>query len=245
MGIIAPDAAGMGDIEEIVEAKVGEVFDGDGFLADIWHPVRAEWLKRVPFRFAFIDAPEMQQPFGPESRKFLHDLIADRVLSLGLIGKESMGFMPIDKFRRMLCVGFLTDEIGTGEIHYFSNGKCDVGVVRRVRSVSRNVELEMIINGWAWVTEQYVFEREEEYFAAQEDARRHRRGLWSMEDPEPPWRFKQRLKRQGQGAERQPGLFAIRCEAEGCDGVMVERAGALGTFLGCSNFPRCRFSRRI
>lgn len=104
-------------------------------------------------------------------------------------------------------MGYLTEEMPTGQIQYFMNGKCEAGVVARARPVTRNVELEVIINGWAWVTEQYAFDREEEYFAAQEDAWRERRGLWAMDNPEPPWRFKQKEKRRRKAAERQPSLF--------------------------------------
>lgn len=36
----------------------------------------------------------------------------------------------------------------------------------------------------------------------------------------------------------------VRCEACG-DGVLVERRGQYGVFLGCSNFPRCRNTTRV
>src|SRR3546814_5607131 len=117
--------------------------------------------------------------------------------------------------------------------------------VRRVL-FRRNMELEMIINGWAWVTEQYALDREEEYFEAQEDAQRNRRGLWAMDDPEPPWEFKRRRKRLSKADDLQAHLFSAAnalCPVEGCGGYMVERKSARGQFLGCSNFPRCRFSR--
>jgi endonuclease YncB( thermonuclease family) len=241
--IIAPDSPGPDDIKEMLEAKVLEVFDGDGFLADVWHPLRGEWIHRVPFRFAFIDAPEMQQPLGVEAKEFLHETIVGKTLRLDLIGKQSTGYMPIDSYKRFLCMAYLTEDIQIGEVEYFMNGKCDVGVVKSARPVERNVELEMIINGLAWVVEQYAFDREQEYLAAQEDAWRDRRGIWTMDDPEPPWKFKQKQKRRRKATERQPSLFVAPCQAEGCDGRLVERMGSRGTFLGCSNFPRCRFTR--
>jgi endonuclease YncB( thermonuclease family) len=194
-------------MHEMLEAEVTKVFDGDGFLAKLWQPLRGTWLERVPFRFAFIDAPEMQQPFGSEAKEFLHQSISGKRLRLDLIGKQSSGYVPIDGYKRLLCVGFITEEMPPGEITYFINCKCDAGVVKSARPVTRNIELEMIINGWAWVTEQYAFDREEEYFAAQDNARRERRGLWAMDNPEPPWRFKQREKRHRLAAKRQPSLF--------------------------------------
>lgn len=205
--IIAPDNSASTDEAEMLDAKVLKVFDGDGFLAKIWHPSEETWLGSVPFRFAFIDAPEMQQPFGVEAKKFLEQSIAGRKLRLGLIGKQSSGYMPIDGYRRLLCMGYLTEEMPIGEIQYFTDGKCGAGVVKTARHVTRNIELEMIVNGWAWVVEQYAFDRENEYFAAQDDARRERRGLWAMNNPEPPWRFKQKERRRQQAAEQQPGFF--------------------------------------
>jgi endonuclease YncB( thermonuclease family) len=205
--IIVPDDPGSRSLEEMLEARVLKVFDGDGFLADVWHPVQAKWISRVPFRFAFIDAPEMGQPLGTEAMEFLHRSIAGKTLKLDPIGKESTGYLPIDQYKRMLCMAYITEEMRVGETAYYLNGKCGVGVVKAARSVTRNIELEMIINGWAWVLQQYAFDREAEYFAAQADARRDRRGLWAMNDPEPPWKFKQRQKRlQGKDAG-QRGLF--------------------------------------
>ncbi len=241
--ILAPETPDSDDLKEMLQAKVVEVFDGDGFLAQVWHPQRGEWIKRVPFRFAFIDAPEMQQPQGIEAREFLQELIGERELRLDLIGKESTGYKPIDQYSRALCMAYLTEEVQAGEIAFFRERKCTTGVAKRPRVVTRNVELEMIINGWAWVTQQYAFDREEDYFAAQDDAWQNRRGLWAQDDPEPPWSFKQKQKRRRKAAEGQPSLFEAPCPTGGCDGRLVERMGARGAFLGCSNFPRCRFSR--
>lgn len=204
MRIIAPDAPEP-DVE-MLEAKGIRAFDGDGFLAKVWHSARGQWINPIPFRFAFIDAPEIQQPFGPEAKEFLHELIAGKSLRLMPRLKQSSGYLPIDGYRRMLCVGFLTEQMPTGEVRYFKDRKCETGVVKSARLVTRNIELEMVVNGWAWVMGQYAFEREEAYGAAQEDARRERRGLWAMEHPEPPWRFKQREKRRCLAAERQPNL---------------------------------------
>src|SRR3546814_4861980 len=51
--IIVPDDPGSEVMSETLEAKVQKVFDGDGFLASVWNPLRGEWVERVPFRFAF------------------------------------------------------------------------------------------------------------------------------------------------------------------------------------------------
>lgn len=205
--IIVPDDPGPVTSDEALKAAVVKVFDGDGFLANVWHPIRESWVERVPFRFAFIDAPEMEQPFGQESKDFLSGLIARKALRLDPIGKESTGYTPIDPYKRMLCMAFLTDRMKAGQIDYYVNGKCGAGSVKKARPVTRNIELEMIVNGWAWVVEQYAFDREDEYFGAQDDAKRNRRGLWAMDNPEPPWNFKRRQKRRSQTSSGQGRLI--------------------------------------
>lgn len=59
--IIVPDDPGPAGPDDVFKAAVRKVFDGDGFLASVWHPYRQAWVERVPFRFAFIDAPEMER----------------------------------------------------------------------------------------------------------------------------------------------------------------------------------------
>lgn len=195
--IIVPDEPDAADFLDLFDATVVKVFDGDGFLAKIRHPSRDAWIDRVPFRFAFIDAPEMQQPGGQEACAFLSRLILGKGLRLDPIGKESTGYMPIDPYKRMLCMGYLTEQMAVGKVDYYRDGQIGSGMVKQARAVTRNVELEMIVNGWAWVVERWAFDREEEYFAAQVIARAHRRGIWAMDNPEPPWDFKRRQKRGG------------------------------------------------
>lgn len=205
---IAPATLNPNDHESAIKANVSKVFDGDGFLAEVWHPIRKRWIDRVPFRFAFIDAPEMAQLHGQESKHFLRELILGKSLNLLPIGKESTGGVPIDPYKRILCMGYLTEKVGPGPISYYYNGACKSGNALFSRTVTRNVEIEMIVNGWAWVVEQYAFEYEEEYFKAQEDAWRNQRGLWAVDAPEPPWEFKRKVKRQKRKGERAPDLFS-------------------------------------
>jgi len=192
--IIVPDDPGADSPLEYLKASVTRVFDGDGFMADVWNPMRNAWVSGIPFRFAFIDAPEMGQPAGEDARDFLAALILGKTLRLDPIGKESSGYLPVDSYKRLLCMGYLTQQMEAGPVAYYLNGECYTGTARRPRPVARNIELEMLVNGWAWKLEQYAFEREEEYAAAQQDARRNRRGIWASDNPEPPWLFKRRQR---------------------------------------------------
>lgn len=205
--IIAPDDPGSDELGQMLEVTVTRVFDGDGFLASVWHPRQGRWLDEQPFRFAFIDAPEMEQPLGSDAQAFLQELIFAKSLRLDPIGKASKGYNPIDQHKRMLCMGYLTEEMPVGKIDYYFGGKCSTGTARSARNVTRNVELEMIVNGFAWVLPQYAFDDEERYIKAQENARNARRGLWEQDNPEPPWKFKQRQKREKAARRDQPRLF--------------------------------------
>lgn len=205
--IIAPEVPDEASPLEYFKARVTRVFDGDGFMADVWHPMRQNWVSGVPFRFAFIDAPELQQPGGKEAADFLASLIAGKTLRLDPVGKESNGFLPVDSYKRMLCMGYLTEQVKAGPIGYYLNGECLTGTVWRPRPISRNVELEMIVNGWAWKLQQYTFDREDDYAAAQRDAQKNRRGIWAADNPEPPWRFKRRLEQAKRRLTDQPKLI--------------------------------------
>lgn len=205
--IIAPAEPEPGAIAEMLDVRVTETCDGDGFFARIRHPRRDAWVDRVPFRFAFIDAPELAQPFGREAKAFLGELVEGKNLNLILIGKESTGYRPVDRYQRLLCMGFLTEEAQAGRVDYYLDGQSCSGLIKAARQVTRNIELELIANGLAWAIQQYSFDLEDEYRAAQDDARRHRRGLWAEDRPEPPWTFKRKQRRQGAADQRQPSLF--------------------------------------
>lgn len=205
--IIVPDSPPPTDLDDSFKANVVKVFDGDGFLADLWNPRRKTWVPRIPFRFAFIDAPEIEQPFGPESKDFLRSLIMGKTLRLDPICKGSSDGNPFDQYKRILCMGYLGEEMQIGSIKYYMNGSCSEGTVKTARPATRNIELEMIVNGWAWVVERYSFDRESEYFAAQYDAQRYRRGLWSMDNPETPWNFKRRQKQNRRATAGQNTLL--------------------------------------
>ncbi len=202
--IIAPENL---DDTETLDVKVTRVFDGDGFLAKVWHPVRQAWVESVSFRLAFIDAPEMDQRFGEEARNVLEWLICGKKLQVVPIVKEFTPDSPLDQYKRLLCMAYLTEEMPVGRKHYYLDGECKDGVAKRARLITRNIELELIINGWAWVVRQYAFDHEEKYFEAQDDAKRMRRGLWAARKPEPPWRFKQRQKRWRDANIGQSSIF--------------------------------------
>lgn len=60
---------------------------------------------------------------------------------------------------------------------------------------NRNINLEMVAEGWAWAYKQYLDRpHASEYILAEEQARRERRGLWQQSNPQPPWEFRKMFK---------------------------------------------------
>lgn len=234
--------------EDLLKIEVTRVFDGDGFLANVWHPLRNAWVPKIAVRLAYIDAPEMAQQCGPESQRFLSSLIQGKPLELSLRGRESVGYVPIDDYGRISGVAYLSETMPAGEIGYFLGDKCSSGRLRKSRPVTRNIELEMLVNGWAWEARRWEYPEEKTYSVAEQFAFKNRLGIWAQEDPEPPWTFKARQKRRKKALSREPELFSgkkMQCSNEGCTGHLVERSGKNGPFLGCSKFPACRFTKSV
>lgn len=234
---------------ETLRVPVLRVFDGDGFLTRIYAPRRGVDLE-FTVRFGFIDAPEMEQPGGREAKDFLEHLIGDQWLELGILTKMDTGGI-VDRHGRLVAVPYLKQSYpGEGMLH--PSLLSLTGAQAPGRPFFRNIELEMVINGWAWVLDRYG--PDERYCLALADAQRNRRGIWARDDNLHPWEYKKARYRERQRVKnqpsRQPTLFerpaAIeRCQADGCAGHMVERRGRFGSFFGCSEFPKCRCARSI
>lgn len=59
----------------------------------------------------------------------------------------------------------------------------------------RNINQEMVTEGWAWAYRQYLDRAyASEFIKMEEQARAKRLGLWQQNNPQPPWEFRKRLK---------------------------------------------------
>lgn len=213
---------------DTIRAPVLKVFDGDGFKTVLWNR-HLQKPCEVVVRLGFTDAPELEQPGGHKSKAFLTSLIADRWVELVVLLKMDTGGV-IDRHGRIVCVPYMADDERAGTL--------------------RNIELEMILNGWTWVLDRYG--PDPRYFEALEDAQRNRRGIWAFENNVHPWEFKRRQyqKRRARTPSPQTNLFdqswqSQTCPQAGCDGHLVKRNGQFGEFVGCSKFPKCRYSRSV
>ena len=220
---------------QTLRVPVVKVFDGDGFLTKIEFP-RHQETAELTVRFGFIDAPEIGQLGGIEARDFLTSIIGGKSVDLIILTKMDTGGI-VDKYGRIVAVPFLPGQ------------SIPSPWVARA-TLPRNIELEMVVNGWAWVLDRYC--PDEIYNHALRDAQQHQRGIWARDDNIHPWEYKKqryRAKRQQAQRPEQPTLFH-HASLQGycpsaCGGREVIRSGKFGNFVGCSNFPNCRHSRKI
>jgi hypothetical protein len=98
----------------------------------------------------------------------------------------------VDRYGRVVAVAYLGD---------------------RYPALTRNIEIEMLLNGWAWLLERY--EPDQIYFEALEVAQRNKRGIWAWEDNVHSWAFKGQKYRR---SPAQKSKTVDKCPAEGCVG---------------------------
>jgi len=217
------------------------VFDGDGFLTrvrvhqpdSLFEDLEIE----AAVRFGFVDAPELEQPGGPEAKAFLTSLIGGRTVWIDILVKMDTG-RSIDKYGRIVCVPYLQQEYSGCLLKTPAERRHRAQYFGKTFTTMRNIELEMVLNGWAWVLDRYG--PDDRYFEALDDARRNKRGIWADENSMDPWRFKQLG-----GARRRNNaqVASLKCPVWECGGTLRKRQGRFGEFLGCSNYPTCNYAR--
>ncbi len=88
-----------------------------------------------------------------------------------------------------------TSKMSLSDMCFGKNAKAEVETIDRykryVAIVTCNgveANLVQVKNGMAWVYVQYA--KDKKYFDAQEVAKKYRTGLWSIDNPIPPWKFR-------------------------------------------------------
>jgi micrococcal nuclease len=231
-----------------ISVPVLKIFDGDGFLTRLTPPDAENDLFgnteiEVVARFGSIDAPELEQPGGHEARAFLASLIGGREVIIDILMKSDTGRI-VDRYGRIVCVPYVKQAYEECELAAPPNQRHRAHFSGQSFVITRNVELEMVLNGWAWVIGRYG--PDEAYFDALEDAQTHRRGIWTREDNINPWEFK---RQKGLARRKEVACASLSrptpCPVGNCGGRLIRRSGRFGDFIGCSNFPRCRYSSSI
>ncbi len=144
--------------ETRTQALVLYVSDGDSIVVRFNN---SDEKQRV--RLATIDAPELKQSFGLESKESLAKLIGRKTVSLNVMG--------VDKYGRQIAEVYLAD---------------------------LNINQAQVENGMAWYyryhSDEISWESRRSYLNAEEAAKDNQVGLWSKEDPMPPWVFRKKQK---------------------------------------------------
>jgi len=149
------------------QGTVVKVIDGDTV-----HVITANKTK-LKIRLYGIDAPEtpkINRKTGVVSKQGQpYGEEAYEVLKDKTFGKKvRIEIMDIDRYKRMVAV---------------------------LRIGNRNINQEMVIEGWAWAYRQYLDRPyASEYIRAEETARAKKLGLWNQANPQPPWEFRKLMK---------------------------------------------------
>ena len=154
----------------VVEGKVVKVSDGDTVQV-----MTGEGTK-LKVRLYGIDAPEtpkVNRRTGKVNKPGQpYGEEAERALAQKIVGKTvRLEIMDIDQYKRM---------------------------VSRIILDGRDVNREMVREGWAWAYKQYLQSpHASEYIGAEKQARLAKLGLWQQGNPQPPWEFRKALKIRG------------------------------------------------
>jgi len=133
-----------------------------------------EHNEQYKIRVAGIDAPEKKQAFGTRAKEKMSQLVYGKPVTVE--------WKKRDMYGRII-----------GKI-FVASGEC------RVSSCLKNIDvgLNQIENGLAWHYKQYEKEQSAAdrvaYANAEVDARSKKIGLWSENNPIPPWEFRHKKR---------------------------------------------------
>jgi micrococcal nuclease len=157
-----------------IEGTVVKVSDGDTIQ------VVDSLGTKVKVRFYGIDCPETEKSNHKTGRVFKPGQPYGEEAFRALQGKLQrqhvrLDVMDTDRYGRTVSIVWLGD---------------------------RNINLEMVAEGWAWAYTQYLDRpHASEYLQAEEQARAKRLGLWQQSNPQPPWEFRKGLRKGKQGRQ--------------------------------------------
>ncbi len=108
-------------------------------------------------------------------------------------GHHDESGQPAGREARRVLEGKVAGRTVTVEVRDTDQYGRAIGVVRLA---GRDINREMVRDGWAWAYRHYLEGAyASEYFGAEKAARARRAGLWRQYNPEPPWEFRHRQER--------------------------------------------------
>jgi endonuclease YncB( thermonuclease family) len=106
------------------------------------------------------------------------------------IGRSGESGQPGGREARRALLVKLSGRTVTVEVRETDPYGRTIGVVRLA---GRDINREMVGDGWAWAYRHYLEgPYASAYLGAEKSARTRRAGLWSRSNPEPPWEFRHR-----------------------------------------------------
>lgn len=135
--------------------------------------------------------------FGTEIKVRLYGIAAPQTAKVDkFTGRSEAGQPYAEEAFRALAVKILHQQVKV-EIHrtlVFKNLSKQVALAV-VYLDGRNINLEMVADGWAWAYRRLVSKADlPEYLTAEKNARTKRNGLWNQGIPQPPWEFLPQVK---------------------------------------------------
>ena len=89
----------------------------------------------------------------------------------------------------------LSEKVFGKEVEVRPEGKDKYGrTIGVIRLGERNINAELVREGWAWQYRQY--DKSKELADAEAEARKAKRGLWADNDPMPPWEWRKQDKKK-------------------------------------------------
>jgi micrococcal nuclease len=150
-----------------VDGIVTHVSDGDTVKLET-----AEGAK-LKIRLYGIDAPEMEKisrrtGMVSKAGQPYGEEAYEALRSKMLDSKVKVDIMATDRYKRMVGIVYLDN---------------------------KNINLEMVKEGWAWAYREYLDRPyASEYIDAEREARTKRSSLWQQPNPQPPWEFRKLLR---------------------------------------------------
>ena len=150
-----------------VDGIVTHVSDGDTVKLET-----AEGAK-LKIRLYGIDAPEMEKisrrtGMVSKAGQPYGEEAYEALKSKMLDSKVKVDIMATDRYKRMVGIVYLDN---------------------------KNINLEMVKEGWAWAYREYLDRPyASEYLDAEREARTKRSSLWQQPNPQPPWEFRKLMK---------------------------------------------------
>ena len=153
-----------------VDCMTERILDGDTFSC----AVKESGGTFLKIRLYGIDAPEGERrhyktnTFMKAGQPYGEEATSALTKKLGNLAVSTVKIYAIDKYKRMVGMVFIGD---------------------------RNINQEMVAEGYAWAYRQYLdAPYKSEFIGLEEQARAKKLGLWKESNPEPPWNFRKRTK---------------------------------------------------